>query len=38
MKTVVIRLDGARFELIDPWIEEGTLPNIARIKRGRKEP
>ena len=33
MKTVVIGLDGAGFELIDPWIEKGDLPNIARIKR-----
>ena len=33
MKTVVIGLDGAGFELIDRWIEEGTLPNIARIKQ-----
>ena len=33
MKTVVIGLDGAGFELIDPWIENGDLPNIARIKQ-----
>jgi predicted AlkP superfamily phosphohydrolase/phosphomutase len=33
MKTIVIGLDGAGFELIDPWIEQGILPNIARIKR-----
>jgi predicted AlkP superfamily phosphohydrolase/phosphomutase len=33
MKTVVVGLDGAAFELIDPWIGEGALPNIARIKR-----
>lgn len=33
MSTVVIGLDGASFELIDPWIEEGALPNIARIKQ-----
>ncbi|MFW6104952.1 MAG: alkaline phosphatase family protein [Chloroflexota bacterium] len=33
MKTIVIGLDGAHFELIDPWIEEGVLPNIARIKQ-----
>lgn len=34
MKTVIIGLDGAGFELIDPWIEQGTLPNIARVKQG----
>lgn len=28
-KTVVIGLDGAHFELIQPWIDEGKLPNIA---------
>lgn len=33
MKVVVIGLDGAGFELIDPWISEGRLPNIARIKQ-----
>ncbi|MFC1969671.1 alkaline phosphatase family protein [Chloroflexota bacterium] len=32
MKTVVIGLDGACFELIAPWIESGYLPNIAKIK------
>lgn len=33
MKTVVIGLDGAGFELIDPWIAEGCLPNIAKLKQ-----
>jgi len=33
MKLIVIGLDGASFELIDPWIEEGALPNIAKIKQ-----
>jgi len=33
MKLVVIGIDGASFELIDPWIEEGKLPNIAKIKK-----
>jgi predicted AlkP superfamily phosphohydrolase/phosphomutase len=33
MKTIVIGLDGASFELIDPWISDGKLPNIARIKQ-----
>jgi len=33
MKTIIIGLDGASFELIDPWIKQGALPNIASIKR-----
>jgi predicted AlkP superfamily phosphohydrolase/phosphomutase len=32
MKAIVIGLDGASFELIEPWIEEGVLPNIKRIR------
>ncbi|WP_340101749.1 alkaline phosphatase family protein [Salinibaculum salinum] len=28
--TVVFGLDGAHFELLDPWIEAGHLPNIDR--------
>ena len=30
-RTVVIGIDGAHFELIEPWLEEGSLPNIARV-------
>jgi len=33
MKLVVIGLDGASFELINPWIKEGALPNIAKLKQ-----
>jgi len=29
--TVVFGLDGAHFELIDPWIEAGHLPNVRRV-------
>lgn len=29
-KTIVIGLDGAHFELLNPWIEDGELPNIER--------
>ncbi|PSP77579.1 nucleotide pyrophosphatase [Halobacteriales archaeon QS_4_69_225] len=29
-KTIVVGLDGAHFELIEPWIEAGHLPNIER--------
>ena len=32
MKVLVIGLDGASFELIDPWITEGVLPNLKKIK------
>ena len=30
-KVLVIGLDGATFDLILPWAEEGKLPNIARV-------
>lgn len=29
-KTIVLGLDGAHFELIESWLEEGKLPNIAQ--------
>jgi predicted AlkP superfamily phosphohydrolase/phosphomutase len=29
-RTVVVGLDGAHFELLRPWIDDGQLPNIAR--------
>lgn len=28
--TVVFGLDGAHFELLEPWIEDGELPNVER--------
>lgn len=31
MTTVVLGLDGAGFELLDPWIEEGSLPTLKRL-------
>jgi predicted AlkP superfamily phosphohydrolase/phosphomutase len=31
-RTVVVGLDGASWLLLDPWIEDGTLPNIASIR------
>jgi len=34
-RTIVFGLDGGHFELINPWINEGELPNIERaIDRG----
>jgi predicted AlkP superfamily phosphohydrolase/phosphomutase len=30
-KTVVIGLDGATFDLMGPWIEEGKLPHIKEL-------
>lgn len=32
MKIIVIGLDGASFELIEPWIEDGVLPNIEKVR------
>lgn len=29
-RTVVFGLDGAHFELIEPWMEEGELPNLKK--------
>lgn len=31
-QTIVIGLDGANWPLIEPWIEEGYLPNIASLR------
>lgn len=31
MTTVVLGLDGGCFELIQPWIDEGTLPTFSRL-------
>lgn len=31
MTTVVLGLDGAAFELVDRWIDDGTLPAFARL-------
>ena len=31
MKLTVIGLDGAHWELLKPWIQDGSLPNIAKI-------
>jgi predicted AlkP superfamily phosphohydrolase/phosphomutase len=30
-RTIVFGIDGAHFELIEPWIEAGKLPNIGRV-------
>ena len=32
-KVFVIGLDGATLDLINPWIDEGKLPNFAQLKR-----
>ena len=31
MTTVVVGLDGASFELIDRWIDDGSLPTLGRL-------
>lgn len=30
-RMVVVGLDGATFDLIEPWVAEGKLPNLARL-------
>ncbi|TKX85367.1 nucleotide pyrophosphatase [Halorubrum sp. SS5] len=30
-KTIVFGLDGAHFELLEPWLDSGKLPNVARV-------
>lgn len=32
-KVVVIGLDGATFDLIKPWVDEGRLPNIGNLMK-----
>jgi len=32
-RVLVIGLDGATFGLLRPWMEEGSLPNLAAIAR-----
>lgn len=34
MKTALIGLDGATFDVIEPWIEEGYLPNMKKLIDG----
>jgi predicted AlkP superfamily phosphohydrolase/phosphomutase len=31
-RVLVVGLDGATWSLLEPWIEEGALPNIARLR------
>lgn len=33
-KVLVIGWDGATFDLLDPWIAAGELPNLARLMQG----
>jgi predicted AlkP superfamily phosphohydrolase/phosphomutase len=36
-RVLIIGLDGATFDLIDPWVEAGELPHMARLlKRGAR--
>ena len=36
-KVLVIGLDGATFDLIDPWVEQGKLPVLAKcLKEGTR--
>lgn len=38
-KLFLLGLDGATFDLIDPWVEQGRLPNLARLlQEGARAP
>lgn len=30
--TIVLGLDGANWALLEPWIDEGKLPNVAELR------
>ena len=32
-KVLIIGLDGATWDVLDPWISDGTLPNLARLRQ-----
>jgi predicted AlkP superfamily phosphohydrolase/phosphomutase len=31
---LILGLDGATLDLVEPWAADGTLPNLARLRRG----
>ncbi len=31
-KVIVIGLDGATWDVLDRWIRDGTLPNLAKLR------
>jgi predicted AlkP superfamily phosphohydrolase/phosphomutase len=33
-RTVVVGLDGANWGLVEPWLDDGTLPNLAAFRDG----
>jgi predicted AlkP superfamily phosphohydrolase/phosphomutase len=33
-RVLVLALDGATFDLIEPWVEQGKLPNLGRLLAG----
>jgi len=33
-KTIIVGIDGATFDLIGPWMEDGTLPVMAEVRDG----
>lgn len=34
MKLLIIGIDGATFDLVRPWVQQGQLPNLARLIQG----
>ena len=33
-RVLIIGLDGATWDVLDPWMSDGTLPNLARLRQG----
>lgn len=33
MKLLILGIDGATFDLVEPWAQDGYLPNLARLMR-----
>ena len=33
-KLLVIGIDGGTFDLLTPWMEQGLLPNLQKIREG----
>jgi predicted AlkP superfamily phosphohydrolase/phosphomutase len=32
-RALIIALDGATFDLIGPWLDDGSMPHLAQLRR-----